>query len=206
CDYIDECKRLGIDVRPPDANSSGVDFTPVPARDGKPGFIRFGLAAIKGVGERAMEAIVTERNRGGPFSDLYNFCERVDLSAINRGVCEALIKAGAFDTTGAMRKALINVVDKALQAGADTQRDRASGQMTMFGNFEGPTAALPTIGTEEWSESEMLANEKSVLGFYVTKHPLAAHEAALRQYATADCRDLARFGEGTQVVLGGMIS
>jgi len=195
-------------VRPPDVNSSGVDFTPVPARGDKPGFIRFGLAAIKGVGEKAMEAIVSEREKGGPFADLYDFCERVDLTAINRGACEALIKAGAFDSTGAMRKALVNVVDKALQTGADVQRDRNSGQMTMFGDFgEGDAAAAhPAIGQEEWSEAQMLANEKAVLGFYVTKHPLTAHEQTLRRFTSADCGDLTDMAEGVKVVLGGMIS
>lgn len=207
CDYIDECKRLGIDVRPPDVNTSGVDFTPVPGKNGKPGFIRFGLAAIKGVGERAMETIVAEREKGGPFKDLYDFCERIDLSAVNRGACEALIKAGAFDSTGAMRKALINVVDSALATGASTQKDKNSGQMTMFGDFGGgDEEANHTIGSEEWTEAEMLANEKAVLGFYVTKHPLASCENDLRQFATADCCDLAGFGDGSKVVLGGMIS
>lgn len=206
CDYIDECKRLGIDVRPPDVNSSGVDFTPVPEKNDKPGFIRFGLAAIKGVGEKAMEAIVAERDKGGPFKDLYDFCERIDQSAVNRGACEALIKAGAFDSTGAMRKALINVVDRALQTGADFQRDRSAGQMTMFGDFGGTDDADHTIGTEEWTESEMLKQEKAVLGFYVTKHPLASHEHTLRQFASADCRELVDYGEGAKVVLGGIIS
>jgi len=208
-DYMEECKRLQIEVRPPDVNSSGVDFTPVPGKGDKPGFIRFGLAAIKGVGQKAMEAIVREREANGDFEDLFDFCERVDLSAVNRGACEALIKAGAFDTTGAMRKALVEALDGALKSGASSQKDKSAGQMTMFGDFGGggdDADNTQRIGNEEWTEAEMLTNEKAVLGFYVTKHPLASHEQTLRQFATADCRDLQHYGEGAKVVLGGMIS
>ena len=206
-EYRGECARLDIDVKPPDINTSNVDFTTVsPEADGK-GFLRFGLAAIKGIGEKAVRAIATVRKEGGPFKDLYDFCERIDLTAVNRGVCEALIKAGAFDSTGAMRKALVDVLDKALQVGAETQRDRVSGQMNMFGDFGTEEAAPhPIISTQEWSESEMLTHEKSVLGFYVTSHPLAAHAATLQMYATANCADLAGLDEEPEVVLGGMIS
>ncbi|MBK8270905.1 MAG: DNA polymerase III subunit alpha [Planctomycetes bacterium] len=207
-DYIEECRRLGIEVLPPDINSSEVDFTVIPAKDGKKGAIRFGLAAVKGVGEKAVGALVEERNRGGAFRDLYDFCERVGTGNVNRGALEAMIKAGAFDTTGAMRKALIGVADKALQMGAERQRDRASGQMTMFGDFlgGGDDSSKPKIGTEEWTEAEMLANEKSVLGFFVTKHPLASHAEMMRRFATCDCSAIGEYGEGVQIVLGGMIS
>ncbi len=207
-EYIEECRTLGIDVRPPDVNSSDVDFTTAPPENGKPGFLRFGLAAIKGVGEKAVRAIVEARQQGGRFTDLFDFCERVDLSAVNRGVCEALIKAGAFDSTGAVRKALTLALDRALQAAADVQRDRLSGQMTMFGAFgdDGPQRRHGTIGTEEWTEAEMLAHEKSVLGFYVTKHPLASQARLIRKYTTADVRDIGDMSDGARVTLGGMIS
>ncbi|MFQ5412257.1 MAG: OB-fold nucleic acid binding domain-containing protein, partial [Phycisphaerae bacterium] len=206
--YREECARLGIDVKPPDINTSNVDFTTVAPEGGNKGYLRFGLAAIKGLGEKAVQHIVDAREQGEPFTDLYDFCERIDPTAVNRGVCEALIKAGAFDSTGAMRKALIGVLDEALRAGADAQRDRDSGQMTMFGEF-GHEAAAPSrrkLSAEEWSESEMLAHEKSVLGFYVTSHPLWAHETTLKKYATAGCADLDALPEGGPVVLGGMIS
>ncbi|HWL93694.1 MAG TPA: DNA polymerase III subunit alpha, partial [Phycisphaerae bacterium] len=207
-DYIDECRRMGIEVLPPDINSSEVDFTAVPGADEKQGAIRFGLAAIKGVGEKAVGAVVEERRRGGPFRDLFDFCERVDLTGINRGVLEATIKAGAFDTTGAMRKALMGVLDRALQNGGDQQRDRAAGQMTMFGDFGGggADAPRPPISSDEWTESEMLAHEKSVLGFYVTKHPLAAHANTISSFSTCDCAAIGEFNDGVQIVLGGMIS
>ena len=206
-EYIEECRRLDIDVRPPDINTSDAQFTVVRPGGNTKGFLRFGLAAIKGIGHKAVQAIVAAREEGGPFQNLYDFCERVDLTAINRGVIEAFIKAGAFDTTGAMRKALASVLDKALQVGGETQRDRQSGQMNMFGAFEHQEAAPPPpIPTDEWTEAEMLAHEKSVLGFYVTSHPLAKQADALRKFATADCADIAGMPDAAEVVLGGMIS
>lgn len=207
-EYIEECRRLGIDVRPPDINSSESDFTVImdSGSRGK-GYLRFGLAAIKGVGEKAVRAIVAARSEGGPFANLYDFCERVDLSAVNRGVIEALIKAGAFDTTGAMRKALILVLDKALQVGSSAQRDRASGQMSMFGaSGVASTAPAPALSTQEWSEAEMLAHEKSVLGFYVTSHPLAKQSETLGKFSTASCGELPKLDDGAMVTVGGMIS
>ena len=204
-EYIEECRRLAIDVRPPDVNGSDADFTVVREK-GKPAYLRFGLAAIKGVGTKAVDAIAIAR-KTGPFKDMYDFCERVDLSAVNRGVIEAMIKAGAFDSTGAMRKALVAVLDAALEAGQSASRDRASGQMSMFGGDDfGGAADTHRIGSEEWTEAEMLAQEKSVLGFYVTKHPLASHADEMRKFATADCSDMGEMGDTTEVILAGMIS
>ncbi len=203
-EYIEECRRLGIDVRPPDINSSGVDFTVIDAGREDKAYIRFGLAAIKGVGEKAVECIAEARRQGGPFRDIFDLCERIDLAAVNRGVLEALIKAGALDSTGAMRRSLAAALDAAIRMGAEAQRDRLSGQMSMFGEAE--SCAPPALGVEEWTESEMLAHEKSVLGFYVTSHPLSNHAAVLRKFATADCADLPGFNDGAELVIGGMIS
>ncbi len=208
-EYIDECRRLGIDVKPPDINSSHADFTPLKATGESAECLRFGLAAIKGVGVKAVQAVVTAREKGGRFESIYDFCECVDLTCVNRGVIEALIKAGAFDTTGAMRKALVESLDKAMQVGAEAQRDRASGQMTMFGSFSpdsSSAAPRPALSTAEWSEAEMLAHEKSVLGFYVTSHPLAQRAADLRSFSTADIAHIPSLQDGAEVVLGGMIS
>ncbi len=206
-EYIEECRRLGIEVRPPDINTSEDAFTVVRPSTGDAPFLRFGLAAIKGVGHRAVEAIMEARSRGGPFQHLFDFCERVDLSVVNRGVLEALIKAGAFDTTGAVRKGLLSVLDRALQVGAEAQRDRQSGQLSMFGAFAGSGAAPPpVIPTEEWTEAEMLAHEKAVLGFYVTCHPLARRAELLATYASARCADLGGLEDRTEVTIGGMIS
>ena len=204
-EYIEECRRLGIDVRPPDINSSRSDFTVVHPKGGGKPFIRFGLAAIKGVGEKAVQSIINVRESGGPFRDLFDFCERIDSQSVNRGVVEALIKAGAFDSTGAMRKALVLALDRALQMGIEAQRDKASGQMSMFGGGSSE-APPPALSTQEWTEAEMLAQEKSVLGFYVTSHPLSTQAEMLRKYATADCADMQHLGEETEIVVGGMIS
>lgn len=216
-EYIDECRRMDIDVRPPDINACQAEFTAVHAADsaegsptcaGSRGYLRFGLGAIKGVGEKAVAAIVAAREQGGPFRNLYDFCERVDLSIVNRACIEALIKAGAFDSTGAMRKALMTILDKAMEVGQAVQRDQRSGQMSLFGAdaAAGPPPAEPPIPTDEWSEAEMLAHEKAVLGFYITRHPLSQHEPLLRRFGSARTTDLARLPEGREVVLGGMIS
>ncbi len=173
------------------------------------GFLRFGLAAIKGLGPKAVENIVDARRQGSPFRDIFDFCERVDLSTVNRGVTEALIKAGSFDTTGAVRKGLIAAVDKALLAGAEVQRDRDAGQMNMFGDLPGSAdgaGAHPAISPDEWTEAEMLAHEKSVLGFYVTKHPLAGETDLIDRFSTAACAELRDINDATDVILGGMIS
>ena len=171
--------------------------------------IRFGLGAIKGVGEKAVAAIVDERNRGGPYASLFDCCERVDLTAVNRAALEALICAGAFDATGGMRKALVDALDRAIAAGQEAQRDRRSGQMALFGGSDsaaGPTLSGPVLSTAEWGEAEMLAREKAVLGFYITRHPLASHERLLDACATATTVDLARRKDGDTVVVGGMVS
>jgi hypothetical protein len=176
----------------------------------KGGVIRFGLGAIKGVGRKAVEAIGVERENGGKFSDIFDFCERVDLSQVNRGTVEALICAGAFDRTGAMRRALCDVLDDAISHGQGLQRDKKSGQMGLFGApGDGPAAPdlpPPSLGSAEWSEAEMLKKEKGVLGFYITKHPLASHEELLRACGTARIGDLSDFPDGADVVVGGMVS
>ncbi len=170
------------------------------------GYICFGLAAIAGVGHKAVQAILAAR-RAGPFHDLYDFCERVDLQLVNKGVIEALIKSGAFDCTGAMRRALMEIVEKAIEIGQEAQRDRRAGQLSMFGGFGSAAAAPPRpIGTEEWPDSVMLAHEKATLGFYITKHPLAQYEELVRRFSTTDTAGLARLRHGQQVVLAGLVA
>ncbi len=204
---IDECRRLGIRVSPPDVNVSGSDFIVTTRPDGGHE-IRFGLAAIKGVGDKAVQAIVAAREAGGPFRSLFDFCERVDLGAVNRGVTEALVKSGAFDSTGAMRRALMLALDDAIRHGTATAADRRSGQMALFGgdDDQDDTPVEPRLSSQEWTEAEMLAQEKATLGFYVTKHPLAAYEPVLAKYATATTMDLKRLDDATEVVLGGLIT
>ncbi len=208
-EYLDECRRMDIEIKPPDINTSDADFTVVnDESNGKP-FLRFGLAAVKGVGHKAVEEIIRARDEGGRFRSIFDFCERVDLQAVNRATAEALVKCGAFDTTGAMRLALMNVLPVAVEIGSGAQRDKRAGQMSLFGTFDeagGETPTEPPIGSEEWPEAEMLAYEKATLGFYVTKHPLARHSDLLDKYATAYTVDLTRYDEGADATLGGMIT
>ena len=203
--HIEECKRLDIPILPPDVNISEHDFTVVKTEHGQ--VIRFGLGAVKGVGEKAVSAILTAREEGKPLQSIFDFCERVDLTAVNRGVIEALIKCGAFDSTGAMRKGLLLVLDDALSAGSAAAADRNSGQMSLFGGADSAAELTePTIPCEEWTEAEMLAHEKATLGFYITRHPLASHEKTLLKYATASTADLRHYQDGADVTIGGIIS
>jgi len=212
-EYRDECKQLGILVEPPDINTSGLDFTVEHAStgsDGEKGSIRFGLGAIKGVGAKAVGSIAEQRLGDGPYADLFDFCRRVDLGAVNRGTIEALICAGAFDRTGAMRKALVDSLDAAISSGQIAQRDRLSGQMTIFGDYnDDEIQDAPVTGNvsqTEWSEAEMLAREKAVMGFYITKHPLASDAELLQACATTTTAGISGFKDGDQVVLGGMVT
>ncbi|MCH7808520.1 MAG: DNA polymerase III subunit alpha, partial [Planctomycetes bacterium] len=217
-EYRQACKEMGINIQAPDVNRSEFDFVvdgaETPSSDTsdgskRRGAMRFGLGAIKGVGSKAVTAIVNEREAEGSYKDLFDFCERVDLSAVNRGTIEGLIDAGAFDSTGGMRKALVDVLDGAIAAGQTAQSDRRMGQMSLFGGGSDPDETPPpqaVLSTAEWSEADMLAREKAVLGFYITRHPLAKHEPLLRACATATTADLARFEDGREVVLGGMVA
>lgn len=202
--YINECSRMGIEVQPPDVNSSEAHFAVVEGR------IRYALAALKGVGTRAVEIIVSARKSGGPFKSLHDFCERVDSRGCNRAVLEALIKAGAFDSTGGRRAQLFEALDAALAAGAGVHRDRAAGQMSLLGDggmSAGDSDAPPPLpNVPEWPENKVLEFEKAVLGFYLTSHPLSRHEKMLRNYSTCGTARLAELSDGAEVVIGGMIA
>ena len=171
--YIGECKEMGINVQPPDVQVSGEQFTPYVTAEGQA--IRFGLAAVKNVGGNAIESIMKARGEaGGRFHSFWEFCEKVDLRVMNKRVIESLIKAGALDSLG-KRAALMGAVDKAMERAQKAQKDAAQGQSGLFGIFdEGPKKTqgddLPTVA--EWEEGERLANEKEVLGFFVSGHPL----------------------------------
>ncbi len=181
--YVSACRHDGIAVLPPDVNESGKEFTAT--KDG----VRFGLAGIRGVGEGVAQTIIEERERSGNFRNLHDFVERVDSSAANRRVIEALIKAGAFDSTGYPRRQLMSFVDKAnpeniLDSAAKRQRDRASGQTSlfdMFGDVEGSgfEVEVPAPDGQEWDRHMKLSAEREVLGIYVSDHPLRPFEYAL---------------------------
>jgi len=202
-EHLEDCRRMGVEVVPPDVNSSDADFAVVAGR------IPFGLSAVKACGSGAADAIVAARKLGGPFRSLFEFCERVDPQPCNRATIEALVKAGAFDSLGAKRAQLITVIDRAMQSGAAAAADRRSGQRGLFGGDEEETTsaaatALPNL--PEFPEKERLAMEKEVLGFYLTSHPLAEHEAMLRTYCSHTTAQLAKLDHRTEVLVGGMLS
>lgn len=181
--YVSACRHDGIAVLPPDINESGTEFTAT--AEG----VRFGLAGIRGVGEGVTEAIIAEREKCGPFKNLHDFVERVDASQANRRVIEALIKGGAFDSTGYPRRQLMHFVDRdnpenIIDAAVKRQKDRAAGQTSLFdvfGDVEGSgfEVIVPEPDGQEWDRHMKLSFEKEVLGIYVSDHPLRPYEYAL---------------------------
>ena len=189
--FVGDCKRMGISILPPDVNKSGLKFIPettVPTRRDdrrtqeddagraplQQNAIRYGLAAIKHVGESVMAAAIRERERGGDFSSLQDFCSRLDSRVANRKMLESLIKAGAFDFLGRDRAELFACIDEALSASAAAYRDRIAGQVSLFDEATAPTTSRRK-SINPWSEHEKLAYEKELLGFYVSGHPLDAY-------------------------------
>jgi len=198
--YIGEMKTFEIELLPPDVNSSHEGFTPV----GKA--IRFGLAAIKGLGSSAVQMIISAREEGCPFRSIYDFAERVDQRAVNRRVLESLIKSGAFDGAAPNRASMMAVLDKAIEYGARAQRDKLSGQTGLFADamtaaVEEP--ALPSV--PPWSKKESLALEKEALGFYASGHPLEDYAEAIKGLTRFDNGNIEEAAHGDQVALGGII-
>jgi DNA polymerase-3 subunit alpha len=202
-EHLEDCQRMNIQVVPPDVNASGAEFT---VADGR---ICFALSAIKGCGTAAAEAIATQRELGGPYRSLFDFCERLDPGTVNRAALETLIKAGSFDSLGATRAQLFSVVDRAMQSGAAAAADRRSGQLGLFGSDEDEseqpgTANLPD--EPEWDKRDKLAKEKEVLGFYLSSHPLAEHRETLSTYCTHTSSEAAALKSRSEVMLGGVLS
>ncbi len=199
--YINECREMGIAVLPPDVNHSDLNFTP----SGEA--IRFGLGAVKNAGQGAVEAIVLARQEGGPFTSIYNFCERVNLGAVNRRVIESFVKAGALDSTGANRAQLTEALDRALESGMRAQRDQAMGQHGLFAAFveehktEYPLAKLP-----DWTMEQKLAGEKEMLGIYVSGHPLDRFKDKVMDLATHYTDKLEDLEKGAEVKLCGILT
>ncbi|MBW1988467.1 MAG: DNA polymerase III subunit alpha, partial [Deltaproteobacteria bacterium] len=199
--FMSECKSHGIPVSPPDINAGGREF----GVDG--GTIRFGLVAVKNVGEKAIDEVVRCRKEGGPYKSLYDFCERVDLRCVNKRVVESLIRCGAFDSTGASRARMMAAVDSALEHGSRVQREKTDPQMGLFDMAQEAVPMehpeLPRV--DEWDDATRLAHEKESLGFFLSGHPLSRYEETLSRFTTADTETLADIGDGQVVRLGGMV-
>jgi DNA polymerase-3 subunit alpha len=208
--YIAECGDMGIEVTAPDINESGVDFTPLyKEENGKKGMIRFGLAAVKGVGEKAVEQLIIARKKVGQFQSLFHFCENIDLRAANKQVLESLIKAGAFDRLGGNRAQMMAGLQSAMEHGADTQTDKLNGQMRFFGQQTQPDysqdqSRLPYA--DPWPEQMMLMYEKEVLGFYVTSNPLSHCAETINIFSNINTAQIAETTQEREVTIGGMIT
>jgi DNA polymerase-3 subunit alpha len=202
--YIAEAREFGIEVLQPDVNESGVFFAP--ARDGKA--IRFGLAAIKGVGEAAVEAILKARNESGKFKTLSELCERVDGRSLGRKTLEALIKTGACDCFGQTRASLFAQIERTLARAASILSDKQKGQSSLFGALEEKAPPMPEAisNLPEWPQHELLAHEKELLGFYVTGHPLTPFAPILEKYALANTAKLAELPNRSLTRIGGLIA
>ncbi len=202
--YIAEARVMGIEVLAPDMNESRVVFAP--ARNGT--VIRFGLAAIKGVGEIAVQSILAARDQAGEFKSLAEMCERVDIRTVNRKALESLIKSGACDTFKETRATLFAQIDRALARASGIIQDRQRGQSSMFGLLDGKQDPIPEAISKlpEWPQHELLAAEKELLGFYVTGHPLTPFAPILEKYALANTAALANLPNRSLTRIGGLIS
>ena len=199
---MEECKRMGIEVLPPEINESMGRFQVAGEK------IRFGLEAVKNVGHGAIQAIVEARERVGKFESLFQFCTEVDLSAVNKRVIESLIQAGAFDSVSKHRAQLMASLDVATSYGQGLQEDKKRGQTSLF-DLSGETKTVPVprmAEVPEWPRSEILSKEKDMLGFYVSGHPLTRYEEELKTFATRNTQTIEEAKDGEELYLGGIIT
>ncbi|HHT9125939.1 MAG TPA: DNA polymerase III subunit alpha [Candidatus Brocadiia bacterium] len=203
--YLEDCRRMGIEVLPPSINESHSDFTIVTEKK-----LRFGLGAIKNVGEKGIESILEAREEDGKFLSLYDLCSRVDLRVVNKQVLESLIKSGCFDSLPGHRAQLLTVLDSALKIGAIMRQNKDTGQMSLFGDSRDLDSksiigeTLPQV--EPWSQKDTLKVEKETLGFYVTSHPLSRLKEIVMRYSSTSSADLQELTDGEEVLLGGVIT
>ena len=206
--FVTECARMGITILPPDVNRSALTFLPEVFPGGRA--IRFGLAAIKNVGEAAMSAAVADREANGPFKSMEDFCSRLDSRTVNKKILESLVKCGAFDWDSRHRAALMNAIEGAMGAAASVQKDRASGQVSLFDSMEDMTST-PTINgsenaVERWTRAEQLAHEKELLGFYVTGHPLDDYRGSLESSSYGSITEALAMTEPGSLRLAGLLT
>ena len=202
---LSECREKEIEVLAPDINESRAHFTPVGDK------IRFGLAAVKNVGEKAVEVILESRAKEGSFDSLFDFCRRVDLTAVNRRVIESLIKCGAFDSTQLSRARMLAALDEAIRVGQAFQRDSQSNQIDIFGLLGGDNKAAKKPGhvypeVEEWSVQQSLAFEKEALGFYITGHPLDKYDRVIKKITGGTIAELKEKAATGDVKISGVVS
>jgi DNA polymerase-3 subunit alpha len=204
--HMDECRTMGIGVLPPDANVSRFSF----GVDGET--IRFGLGAIKNLGQKAIETIVAAREQDGAFTSLVDFCRRLDLQLVNRRVVESLVKAGAFDSLSRPRAQLMAALDGAFEAGQRYQRERDQGQVSMFDLMGGAAAGAVTEpdlldpSIADWDPEQRLLNEKEVLGFYLSGHPLRGVWDHAQRLGVVSTGRLGQAEDGARVLLCGLVS
>ena len=197
--YIEECRRAGMMVLPPDINASGAGFTV----DGQA--IRFGLAGVKNAGANAIASIMRMRQEGGRYTSLTDFCSRVDMRVVNKRVIESLIKCGAFDSLEKKRSQLLHVLDQAVDSGARQQKDAASGQLGLFGDDMATDAIMVYPDIPELPKEQILAMEKEIIGFYVTGHPLDRFRDTMAVLTPIDCLSGENAVDGQLMRVGGLI-
>jgi DNA polymerase-3 subunit alpha len=201
--YIGDCRDMGIPVLPPDINDGVHGFTV--SGDS----IRFGLGAIKGVGQNAVTAAIQERESNGRFTSFFDFCERVDGRQVNKKVMESFIKGGALDSLGMRREQMLGNLTRVLDWAQRQQEDRQQGQISLFGGTTATVSMTVTPSLDpvsEWSDSERLGCEKEALGFYISSHPLMAVRQQLRRLTTATSQSLMDCARDQMVVVGGMVA
>jgi DNA polymerase III subunit alpha len=203
--YVNACHDLAIDVLPPDVNTSMIDFAVV---EGK---IRFGLNAVKNVGESACRAIVRAREEGGQFTSIWDFTERVDPQVVNKRALESLVKCGGLDSTQAPRRGMLDVLEQSLAWGQKQQSDKLLGQGSIFDLGEPTGDAAPRHhpaipGGDEFDKNDLLKLEKETLGLYVSEHPLTAIRDQLRRKTDCTLNELERRRDGEIVTVGGIVS
>ena len=201
--YINEARSMSITVLPPDVNSSDVDFTPVGDQ------IRFGLRAIKNVGENTVRGILAARETLTRFTSFFQFVESVDSRLLNKRVLDSLVRAGALDGLGAHRAQMVAVIDRSIERSQRLQRARESGQHGLFGGAA--TATAPTLQpemlpeVEEWAEHDLLAAEYATLGFYISGHPLDKYAGRLKELSAVDISAIEGRRNNEDIVVAGII-
>jgi DNA polymerase III subunit alpha len=197
--YLAECRELGAEILPPDINESDKSFTVAG------GQLRFGLAAVKNVGDAALDAVLAERERGGKFRSLFDFGQRVDLRKVNRRVVESLIKCGAFDFSKVFRSQMLAALDDLLERSQSVQKRRGEPQMSMWAE-SGARVEERYPDIEEFPEGQLIVFEKETIGFYISRHPLARFQEAIRRHTSDDTSTLAKRKNGGEVKVCGVVS